>query len=37
MDINKDLRYNKTELLAYYRSRANEILSDLALEYSAAN
>lgn len=37
MDINKDLRYKKTELLAYYRSRANEILSDLALEYSVAD
>ena len=37
MDINKNLRYNKDELLAYFRSRANEILSDLALEYSAAD
>lgn len=37
MDINKNLRYNKAELLAYYRSRSNEILSDLALEYSAAD
>ena len=37
MDINKNLRYNKAELLAYFRSRANEILSDLALEYSAAD
>ena len=37
MDINKNLRYNKAELLAYFRSRANEILSDLALQYSAAD
>lgn len=37
MYINKNLRYNKAELLAYFRSRANEILSDLALQYSAAD
>ena len=37
MNINKDLKYNKAGLLAYFRSRANEILSELALQYSAAD
>lgn len=37
MDINRNLKHNKAELLAYYRSRANEILSNLALEYSIAD
>ena len=37
MNINKDLKNNKTGLLAYFRSRANEILSELALQYSAAD
>lgn len=32
MNINKDLKYNKAGLLAYFRSRANEILSELALQ-----
>lgn len=34
MDINKELRNNKTGLLSYFRSRANEILSELALQYA---
>lgn len=34
MDINKELKNNKTGLLAYFRSRANEILSELALQYA---
>lgn len=37
MDINKNLRKNKVGLLSYFRSRANEILSELALVYSAAD
>ncbi len=37
MNINKDLKNNKAGLLAYFRSRANEILSELALQYSAAD
>lgn len=34
MEINKELKRNKTELLAYFRSRACEILSELALNYA---
>lgn len=37
MDINKELKRNKTGLLAYFRSRANEILSELALNYAPAD
>lgn len=37
MNISKDLRYNKEELLNYYRSRSNEILSELSLQYSIAD
>ena len=37
MNINRNLRNNKRELLAYFRSRANEILSELAFEFSAAD
>lgn len=37
MKITKDLRYNKEHLLRYYRSRSNEILSELSLQYSAAD
>ena len=37
MDITRDLRYRKSELLGYFRSRSNEILSELALQYSAAD
>ena len=33
-DINKELRNNKAGLLSYFRSRANEILSELALQYA---
>lgn len=37
MNIDRNLRNNKQELLAYFRSRANEILGELALEFSAAD
>lgn len=37
MDIDINLRSNKAGLLAYFRSRANEIVSELALQYSAAD
>ena len=37
MEITKDLRNNKEELLSYFRSRSNEILSELALQYSVAD
>lgn len=37
MDIDINLRNDKTGLLAYFRSRANEIVSELALLYSAAD
>ena len=37
MNITKDLRYNKTGLLNYYRSRSNEILSELSLQYSVTD
>lgn len=35
MNIDKTIKNNKVELLAYFRSRANEIVSELALQYSA--
>jgi len=34
MEITKDLRNNKEGLLSYFRGRSNEILSELALQYS---
>lgn len=37
MNINKNIRNKKKELLTYFRSRANEILSDLSLEFSSAD
>ncbi len=37
MEITKDLRNNKEGLLRYFRSRSNEILSELALQYSVAD
>lgn len=37
MNIDKNLKNNKAELLAYFRSRANEIVSELALQYSVAD
>ena len=37
MDINKELKSNKIGLLSYYRSRANEILSELALKYAPSD
>ena len=37
MNIGKELKYSKHELLAYFRNRANEILSELSLSYSAAD
>ena len=37
MEITKDLRYQKNELLEYFRNRSNEILSELALQYSASD
>lgn len=37
MEINKNLKNDKTGLLTYFRSRANEIMSELALEYSVAD
>lgn len=37
MNVDRNLKNNKTGLLAYFRSRANEILSELALQYSAAD
>ena len=37
MNIDKDIRNNKSMLLAYYRSRAREILSEITLEYSATD
>lgn len=33
MDITKELRYNKTELLSYFRSRSNEIINELTLQF----
>lgn len=35
MNIDKNLKKKKTELLSYFRSRSKEILCELALEYSA--
>lgn len=37
MDINKDLNNNKKGLLSYFRSRTNEILSELALKYAPSD
>lgn len=37
MDINKQLIHNKTGLLGYFRSRANEIISELSLQYAATD
>lgn len=37
MEINKELCHNKQTLLSYFRSRANETLSELALIYSAGD
>lgn len=37
MGITKDLRNNKEGLLSYFRSRSNEIMSELALQYSVAD
>lgn len=37
MNISKRLKDNKAELLAYFRSRANEIASELAVTYSVAD
>lgn len=37
MEIVKNLRYKKDELLEYFRNRSNEILSELALQYSASD
>lgn len=37
MEINKDLSHNKQTLLNYFRSRASETLSELALIYSASD
>lgn len=37
MDISKNLKYNKDVLLSYFRNRSNEIKSELALRYSAAD
>lgn len=34
MEINKELKRNKTGLLAYFRSRSSEILSELAHNYA---
>ena len=37
MDINKELKNNKIGLLSYFRSRTNEILSELALRYAPSD
>lgn len=37
MDITKDLKSKKNELLNYFRNRSNEILSELALQYSISD
>ena len=37
MNVDRNLKNNKAGLLAYFRSRANEIVSGLALKYSAAD
>lgn len=37
MNVDRNLKNNKTGLLAYFRSRANEIVSELTLQYSAAD
>lgn len=37
MNVDRNLKNSKAGLLAYFRSRANEIVSELALQYSAAD
>lgn len=37
MDITRELRLRKKELLDYFRNRSNEIMSELALQYSATD
>lgn len=37
MEINRELKSNKVGLLSYFRSRANEILSELALQYAPSD
>lgn len=37
MNVNKQLKNNKAELLSYFRSRANEIASELAVTYSVTD
>lgn len=37
MNIDKNLKNNKAILLAYFRGRANEILSELSIRYSATD
>lgn len=37
MNIDRNLKNDKAGLLAYFRSRANEIVSELALQYSAVD
>ena len=37
MDITRELRLRKRELLDYFRNRSNEIMSELALQYSATD
>ena len=35
MEINKDIRYAKEQLLQYFRSRATEFLSEIQLRYGS--
>lgn len=37
MDIDRNIKNNKADLLAYFRSRTNEIISELALQFSEAD
>lgn len=37
MDITREIKSNKTELLTYFRNRSNEIVSELDLNYSATD
>ena len=37
MNISKDLKLRKSELLSYFRNRSNEILNELAMQYSVAD
>ena len=37
MNITRDLKSRKNELLSYFRSRSSEILSELTLQYSATD